>query len=188
MSTKRKILLAVLVIVGIGIGFFQEYLKINVNYLLETGSGIPGFFELDAESKKGIIEASKNKLVQDFYHKPKTINALYSMSESSLAYSKWALTLGFTIIFLVLNSLILKTFTGKKEVVKWLTYLYLAFFILAFLIFLFGKLTGTLDALYPLSRKITGGLQSMVPLMLMLSAVWISERINLKSQENDIHK
>ncbi len=181
MSLSRKIVIALLLVGGLAFGFLQEHIKINVNFILETGARIPRFFEMDIPSKKAWIDYYKKNAPQDFYHKPKTIEALYGMNYGSLIKIKWTLAILFATIYLILNSTIIRLVTGNNITVLWMRYLYIIFLGLALVIFLVGKLTPYSESTYIMSRKILGGLQSLVPLMFMVPAIWLSNRFKIKS-------
>jgi len=178
---SRYFLIVILLSLGLCAGFLQEYLKINVNYILETGRQIPGFFSMDEEKKKAWIEYKKKNAPNDFYHKPETITALYSLKEQTLEQIKWINTIAFIGVFLFLNVSLVRLITGNNQLARWMLYLYGAFFILALIVFLLGKLTGKLENTYMLSREIVGGLQSLIPLMIMLPAIWVAEKMNKKT-------
>lgn len=175
----RFVIAGLVLILGLIAGFVQEYIKINVNYVLETGKQIPGFFTFDSITKKKWIEYKKAQLPSDFYHKPKTIELLYEMNETELNRAKWAITFVFLIVFLIINGLILRLITGEWQLVKWLVYLYLFFFILSLCIFALGKLVGDVPW-YSISREIAGALQSLTPLIIILPAYWLSKKMGGK--------
>ncbi len=181
MKLRRKIVIVLLLISGVVFGFFQEYLKINVNFMIEAGESIPRFYEMDISTKKAWVEYYQKTAPQDFYHKPKTIEALFGMNYGSLIKIKWALAISFVVVYLILNSIIIRLATGNRAAMLWIGYLYIVFFGLALIIFLVGKLTPYSESTYIMSREILGGLQSLVPLMFMAPAIWLSNRFKIKS-------
>jgi len=180
----RNLLIFFLIAGGLSFGFLQEYLKINVNYILETGKQIPGFFDMEKAHKKAWIENKKKNAPQDFYHKPKTIEFLYDLDESSLERLKWVNTIVFIGIFLLLNMIILRLATGTKKEAQWMLYFYLVFFVAAILIFAIGKVIGKPERTYMVSRKIVGALQSLVPLMILLPAILAAKKLNEKKHDS----
>jgi hypothetical protein len=61
--------------------------------------------------------------------------------------------------------------------------LYIAAFAFALLLYLSGKLVGSVQQVYPVSRKVVGALQSLVPLMILVPAFWLSRQWNNKTLE-----
>jgi hypothetical protein len=55
---------------------------------------------------------------------------------------------------------------------------YLAFFGLAFAIYAAGFILGETQTFYPISRRITGALQSLIPVMVLIPAWWIIKNGN----------
>lgn len=181
---RRYFLIVILLSLGLGAGFLQEYIKINVNYILETGKHIPGFFNMDEERKKAWIEYKKKNAPNDFYHRPETITGLYRLKEQTLEQIKWINTIAFIGVFLLLNVALIRSITDNNQHARWVFYFYGAFFILALIVFSLGKLAGKSDKAYILSREIVGGLQSLIPLMIMLPAIWVSEKMNEKKTDS----
>jgi hypothetical protein len=81
---------------------------------------------------------------------------------------------------MIINAWLMKLLTQKWTFVKWTCWMYAVFFGFSFAVFLVGKFTGTYEQAYGVSRKIVGGLQSLVPLMILLPASWL---IQLKDQK-----
>jgi hypothetical protein len=176
--------IAVLLAIAIVAGFVQEYVKVNINYVLEMGGKMPGFFDQDATTRKVWIETMRVDAPYDYYHNHSRLEALYSLSEKNLVILKWVVTVVFVTLFMVINTMLLFMTTRRREVIRWTLWLYLFFFVLSFGVYLFGWFTGTLEQAYGISRKIVGGLQSMVPLMLLLPATWLM-RQTLQSPRNE---
>jgi len=170
---SRYMLIVALLIAAFAVGFFQEYVKVNINYIVETGDRLPGFFEQDASVKKQWLNEVQVDAPYDYYYNHGKFEALYGFSRSGLTTLKWIMTVFFVIVFLGINLLLLHLLTQQRTVLKWTMLLYLVFFVLSFGIYLFGKLTGTFEQAYAVSRRIVGALQSLVPLMLVLPAVWL---------------
>jgi hypothetical protein len=56
---RKTLLIGCLVVVAIALGFYQEQLKISINYILENAPRISGFYGLSAEHKHQAIEAQR---------------------------------------------------------------------------------------------------------------------------------
>lgn len=165
--------ISILVLVALVIGFLQENLKVSVNYLLETGDRIPTFFQQDSNTKQVWLEQVKVNAPFDYYHNHKRIDWLNQLSRENLVRLKWVITLLFVVAFMFINAWLIMWWTNERLYFKWTLRLYLFFFILSFAIYVGGLLTGTLPQAYGVSRKLVGGLQSLVPLMILLPASWL---------------
>lgn len=168
-----------ILVVAIGAGFYQEYIKININYILDMGAQIPGFFDRDFDTRQALLESTKKPDVPfDYYHNHKTIDSLNHLSYKQLSILKWVAAVFFVMLFMLINIGVMRLLTKEKRYTAWMVYLYIGFFVLSFVIFLFGKLTGGFQLAYSVSREILGGLQSIVPLMILVPAIWLHKNKN----------
>lgn len=169
----KTLFIIIVILTGILCGFVQEFVKININYTLEAGDKIRGFYDQDAVTKKQWLTETAIDAPFDYYHNHKRLDSLLNLNKKELTILKWVVTLVSIIIFLIINLLILKLVTGDRLLMRWFVKLYLVFCVLAVLIYVFGKITNTLGQSYAVSREIAGGLQSMVPLMLTIPGWWL---------------
>lgn len=181
MNRKRQLIILLLIFIGLVLGFFQEFIKINLNFIIESGSKIPGFFEADLATKKAWIAYFKSHGPIDFYHSPTDIDLLYNLSLHQLNMLKWLLTVVFTIVYLIINLLLIKRITESAVTSKWMLIFYIVLFVLAFAIFLIGKMIGFSEETYSISRKIVGALQSLIPLMILVPTFWLSKKMHEKN-------
>jgi len=146
---KPKIFIGIiLVIVIVGLGFYRDFIFININYIIE--------------------QLYYNKEV-GHYHS--MYEYLIPLDVSGLMTLKWVLTLTFTLINLLLSVLIIKALLISFSKPLNLLYLgYLMIFILSGATYIVGKLIGQQDLGYTLSRRFMGTLQSPVPLMVVTAA------------------
>lgn len=167
-----------LICLAVTTGFLQENLKVNVNYILEIGDKIPEFFNQTPQVKEAWLEQVKIDAPYDYYHNHNRIELLFNFSRPQLMKLKWIMTIVFVLIFLVFNGLFIKWITKDNRFVRWTIWLYLFFFGFSFVFYLVGHYTGTSIQAYGVSRKIVGGLQSLVPLMILLPASWLIKHDN----------
>lgn len=179
----RYYLLFVLIVFALGIGFYQEKLKVSINYLLDESAAIPDFYQLTAEQKMTVMEAQRKFAPFDYYHNHKTISWLYHLDYAGLKRMKWIVTGVFLLVFFLINAAVLRVFFGSFRTVKWLAYLYVALIALAVAVFFIGHMSGWEKQGYAISRKITGALQSLIPVMIFVPALWLlkTERIYEKN-------
>ncbi|MBX7050596.1 MAG: hypothetical protein K1X54_01030 [Flavobacteriales bacterium] len=171
---KKIIWISGLLIIAIVTGFLQENLKVNVNYILETGDKINGFFNQTPEVKRDWLQQVKIDAPYDYYHNHRRLEFLLNFTRSQLVIAKWVITVFFVALFMILNSTIIFLVTSNTSLRKWTIRLYIAFFLLSFLVYIFGVITGSGTQAYGISRKVVGGLQSLVPLMILLPGYWIN--------------
>lgn len=156
----------ILIFLYISIGFFQELVKVNVNYIIENGYKIEGFYQKSAEERTLLIENSKYKNPFDYYHSHTTIPFFNYFSEGQLKALKWILTLVFVIIFFYINLKALSLIIDDGRFKRWLMMTYVITFCSALGIYGLGVIFGSPDLFYNISRKMVGALQSPVPAMM----------------------
>ncbi len=179
---KRNFRIAMLLIVAIVLGFVLEMIKVNINYLLDTSTKFPTYIMANAKERQAMIESQKMYIPYDYYHNHQQLNFLFAFSNTDLQKIKWLVTILGTVFFLLINLRIVKHITKEARILKWTLWLYLFFFLLSFAIYFIGKMTGTLENAYGVSRKIAGGLQSLSPLMLIIPGWWLMKHNHLLSQ------
>jgi hypothetical protein len=164
---RRFILITSLVATAIALGFLQEQLKVSINYILENAPGIPSFYMLNEQQKHEAIEGQRLVAPFDYYHSHNTLRVLYKLDQSELLRLKWIVTFSSLVVFFLLNALLLHQLEGNGRVWKWLALTYVAFTLLAFAIFAIGRWMNMPEETYAISRRITGALQSLVPVMIL---------------------
>ena len=170
---KRAITLLILVLLAIVSGFYQEKLKISINYILDEGAKMPGFDLLPPDEKMEWIEKARVSAPFDYYHNHHTISWLYHFDSKQLSILKWVVTGFFLLWFLLLNTFLLKTLLVPHDVVRYVPLIYGALIVLALLLFAIGAFTGHQQNAYTLSRRIMGALQSVIPVLI----IWPASRI-----------
>lgn len=177
MKKPNYFIVVLLIVAGLTVGFFQEFVKININYTLDTGFQIPNFFEQDYTTRTELLRKMKPaNMPYDYYQNHNQIEALNHLSYKQLTILKWTVAILFAAVFMAINIGVIWFITKNKSYTKWVLIFYAALFILSFAIFLFGKITGTSERAYAVSREILGGLQSIVPLMVLVPAIWLSKK------------
>lgn len=156
----------ILILIFIVFGFFQEQVKVNVNFILENGGKIEGFYNLGMTERTLLINEAKNKNPFDYYHSHTTIPYFNVLSENGLKIAKWVLTVVFVVIFFFLNIKALSWIIHDGRFKRWLAFTYVISFGAALGIFALGYLFGHHDLFYNISRKMVGALQSPVPAMM----------------------
>ncbi|MEY3850828.1 MAG: hypothetical protein RJA38_1269 [Bacteroidota bacterium] len=167
---RNKIILVAIAFVMIALGFFQEQAKVNVNFILEKGSQIPGFFDQDTSTKLEMLGAEKSKSNFDYYYSHDSIDWLYSFSQSELSKLKWAITFASIATFTLLNILALKFLEFNKKEIKLFLLVEGLCIGLAIATFVSGKLIHQSEAVYPAVRGIMGIVQSPVLVLIFIPA------------------
>jgi hypothetical protein len=91
---------------------------------------------------------------------------------------KWAVTVVSLLVFFIINASLLWLLEGNRQVLPRLALTYLMFTVLAFAIYALGKLISMPDQTYAISRRITGALQSLVPVMIFWPFLRLSKQNN----------
>ena len=167
---RNKIILVAIAFVMIALGFFQEQAKVNVNFILEKGAQIPGFFDQDTSTKLEMLGAEKSKSNFDYYYSHDSIDWLYSFSQSELSKLKWIITFASIATFTLLNILALKFLEFNKKEIKIFLLVEGICIALAIATFVFGKLIHQSEAVYPAVRGIMGIVQSPVLVLIFIPA------------------
>ncbi|MEY3835116.1 MAG: hypothetical protein RI989_544, partial [Bacteroidota bacterium] len=167
---KNKFILVAIAIVMIAMGFYQEQAKVNVNFILEKGAQIPGFFNQNTETKIDLLTAEKSKSNFDYYYSHDSIDWLYSFSQSELSKLKWAITFASIATFTLLNILALKFLEFNKKEIKLFLLVEGLCIGLAIATFVSGKLIHQSEAVYPAVRGIMGIVQSPVLVLIFIPA------------------
>lgn len=154
----------------IALGFFQEQAKVNVNFILEKGAQIPGFFNQNTSTKINLLNAEKSKSNFDYYYSHDTIETLYSFNENELSKLKWVITFASIASFTLLNVLALYFLQFNKKEILWFLWVEGICLLLAILAFFLGKITHQNEAVYPAVRGIMGILQSPVLVLIFIPA------------------
>ena len=170
---KRAISLLMLVLLAVVSGFYQEKLKISINYILDEGSKMPGFFLLSPNEKMEWIEKARVSAPFDYYHNHHTISWLYHFDSKQLSMLKWAVTGFFLLWFLLLNTFLLKALSVPDDLIRYLPWVYGILIAVALLIYALAAFSGFQQSAYTLSRRIMGALQSVIPALI----IWPASRI-----------
>ena len=167
---KNKFILVAIAVVMIAMGFYQEQTKVNVNFILERGAQIPGFFTQNTETKIDLLAAEKSKSNFDYYYSHETIEVLYSFNQGELTKLKWVITFASIASFTLLNILALYFLQFNKKEMQLFLLVEGVCLILAALAFILGKFTHQNEAVYPAVRGIMGILQSPVLVLIFIPA------------------
>ena len=154
----------------IALGFYQEQAKVNVNFILEKGAQLPGFFEQNAATKIQWLSAEKSKSNFDYYYSHETIEWLYSFNQGELTKLKWIITFASIAAFTLLNILALRFLQFNKKEIQMFLLVEGVCLTLAIATFIFGKLIHANELVYPAVRGIMGIVQSPVLVLIFIPA------------------
>jgi hypothetical protein len=170
---KSAITLLMLILLAVVSGFYQEKLKISINYILDEGSKMPGFFLLSPNEKMEWIEKARVSAPFDYYHNHRTISWLYHFDSKQLSMLKWAVTGFFLLWFLLLNTFLLKALSVPDDLTRYLPWVYGILIAVALVVYALAAFSGFQQSAYTLSRRIMGALQSVIPALI----IWPASRI-----------
>jgi hypothetical protein len=176
---KRASKLAVLIFLALVSGFYQEKLKISINYILEQGARTPGFFEQTPDVKYEWIEHARVSAPFDYYHNHQTITWLYHFDSRQLLMLKWGVTGFFLLWFLMLNILLLRTLSISDEITRYIPLLYGSLILISLILYGAGSISGQHQIAYTLSRRVMGALQSVIPVLI----IWPASRLWNRSKK-----
>lgn len=173
--------LAILVFAGmLFAGYLQEHLKIAVNYLLEFAPLIPHYDELMPEQREEALQLIKEgqTVVYDYYYSHRSYPFLFRFNLSSLKLLKWATAPAFVLVQLLGVLAIVWLLFREKRWLRYISVSYALVFVASFAVYFLGKLVGQEAQWYAVSRELLGALQSPMPLMLILPAIWMHRMSN----------
>jgi hypothetical protein len=159
--TKWRLIIPLIVVI-LFIGFFQERVKVSVNFILDKSTNVPHFFNLPPEQRIEALAQLKEQGSFDYYYSHGNIKTLYAMSHIQLKVLKWFITALSVLIHLGINILILRFFNSPKFHFKLLYYLSALIFIIALCSQLLGTLLNLNNEFYPITRGLMGILQTPV--------------------------
>ena len=156
-------LYALLLLSGVLIcGFLQERIKVNINFVLEKGTSIEGFFLKTPEEKALLLNPIKSKGNFDYYYSHESLSFVYQIDESHLKILKWVITITSILIFTVLDLGIFWWFKVERPLYKYYFMLSGTLLFIGASVYALGVFTQQLNVFYPISRGILGVLQSPV--------------------------
>lgn len=145
---NRKALYVILLVIGILLlGSFREFTFLNINFQLQ-------YMYYDTEYYR----------VAPFFH------FLNNFEYSTIYYSKWLLTGGFALAFLILSVLMIKVLFNQRRLITITVASYIILCTVAAISYALGKLAGSTDTGYTIARFLMGLLQSPVVLMFLVLA------------------
>jgi hypothetical protein len=164
----------------IGFGFFQENMKVAINFQLDYLNRKPELQLLFGKEREEAIALIAPVSNIDYYYNHQRFNFLYDLTSSELSKLKWAHTLIFTLVYFFLNLLAAKIWTGVSYF-KPIGIFYGGLFSMALLVYALGLAIGWEGPFYGVSRKIVGVLQSPLPVLIS----WLTRKLrtNLSIQE-----
>jgi hypothetical protein len=167
MKSKIWLKRIALVVIALWIGAWQEHIKIDINYILEQGALVANFDNYNADQKVELLRSTHHYMPYDYYFNHQPILMLVALKLGQLQKLKWVITFLSLVLFFMLNKLLLATFDHAQVFWKPLWMGYVGILGLAFAIFFIGRWAGIASASYSVAREMLGGLQSIVPTMII---------------------
>ena len=152
------------VIATLALGFFQERVKISINFNLKSAGLIADYDSLDAESRMRAIQKSKIGKPYDYYYSHNSVNLLYRLNARELVVLKWLASVLFVFTHLGLGLWLLKAL--RLAMCRWLVQGYALLFGAAAVVYIIGVVLGV--DFYLLARRIVGFLQSPLPVLVLI--------------------
>lgn len=177
MMSSRWII-ATVVLIGLVAGYFQENVKIAINFTLDCAQ-YAGWDSQSIAGRSQQLEAFRVNRPSDYYYNHNPIESLAHLTVGQLKALKWAFSLLLIAFYWILTWIGLRKSYKGKFPVRVLHYGYVGLLVLCATIFAFGKFFQIAPA-YDVAREILGWLQSVVPLLLLVLGYSIYLRFNLK--------
>lgn len=155
------------VVVFILLGFFQEWIKVNINWFIDHLAYIPNYDALLPADRLVELSKMRYEAPYDYYYSHSTLNDLTEFSTRELTMLKYGVGLFLVIIYYVLNHFAIKRMLKKESLLVFLTYIYIgigALVAVFFSLYFFWKHE---MAIYNVGRELLGLLQSPLPVVLI---------------------
>jgi hypothetical protein len=150
----KRLLISALVIFYIACGFFREFVFLNIN----EQSRVTYYRDNDS-------------------HVASSMQWLSGLSYETLYYMKWPLTLAFAAWFAFLAASVVKIAFRDKTLVRITWLAYATAFVLGFIFYGIGSLTGHRETTYAIARFLAGLTETPAMLVILL-AVFMALRKN----------
>ena len=151
----RVLILAAIVLLLLG--YFRDYIFININFL----SGVKYYPGIETD-----------------YKLPSQLGFLNAFTYEQLYYGKFLVTLLFSAAFLLVSIIVIKKIFADSKYIKWTVYTYISLIVLSGVFYSYGMLFNDFNNGYKLSRVFMGFLQSPFVLMVLVPAFKIAENNN----------
>jgi hypothetical protein len=175
---KRNRIFALLLIVGVLLlGFFQEQVKIGINFILDNANQLEHWDSKDSTQRLLDLSRYKDEHYRsyDYYYSHSTVSWLSQLSLHQLAQLKWVVTgLSILLHFFAVAAILQLWFKQSIRLIS-LAVLYLGVIVLSGGVYVLGGWMGYPEPTYAFSRELIGGLQSLVPLMVLAPAIWLRD-------------
>lgn len=155
MKRKNNRMALLLGIVYVAIGFFREFVFLNVN----------------EQSRVTYYHADDSQVAP-------SMRFLEHLSYTTLYYAKYPLTLFFSAIFALLACLVVRLLFGERKYVRFTLLIYAGVFLLSLLFFAIGKLTGQPESFYEIARFIAGLVETPALLIVLVPAFFLATNSN----------
>lgn len=176
MYPRNKIGVLLLVSGLLAFGYFQEFVKVNINYHLDLMGKIESYDLLSTEDRLAEGARLRKDVPYDYYHSHQRIDLLFSWTKAEVVLAKWSGAGLFVLIHFAFAWWIITLLYGRRSYQKWLVYLYGALSILVAASFLLATFSH-LASMYQVSRKMLSFMQSVLPLMVIYPLVYLKRRI-----------
>jgi hypothetical protein len=167
---------ALLVAIFLSLGFAQEWVKVNLNWVLDHAVNLPGYDQLTTDEKRSSLEVFRYNAPYDYYYSHGRIPYFESLSVSELSKWKWGLAFMLVCVYGALN-VFSAYWLNYKDLVVYIIGITLAALCLVVLLTVIYTYIYTSASLYNVSRELLGFVQSPMPIILVLFGALIRKRM-----------
>jgi hypothetical protein len=176
-NRRNNFLVVFLVIAMLGFGYFQEFVKVNINYHLDLIGMIDHYDSLEKVDRLAEGERLRVAVPYDYYHSHQRIDFLFDLEQKQVVMLKWISAAAFILMHFAVCWIILSLLYGRSPYHRWLIYIYGAVSIGVVLSYLLASFTQSAP-IYQISRKMLSFIQSILPLMLIYPVVLLKRRMS----------
>jgi hypothetical protein len=164
---REWVLRVLVVVVFIVVGFFQEWLKVNINWFIDHIAYVPNYNELSPAGRLEELSKMSYNAPYDYYYSHSTINQLASFTSKQLSVLKYGIALTLVVFYFLLNQFVIKRILKKDVLTVFLRNIYICIAATVALFFGMYFLWKHEIAMYNVGRELLGFLQSPMPVIVL---------------------
>ncbi|MBI1266968.1 MAG: hypothetical protein GC193_05995 [Cryomorphaceae bacterium] len=157
----------IVVLIFIAVGFFQEWLKVNINWFIDHIAYVPNYNMLSPDDRLKELSKMDYNAPYDYYYSHSTINQLANFTSKQLAVIKYGIAIILVGFYFVLNRFAIKNILRREALMVFLRYIYIGMIATVALFFGMYFFWKHEIAMYNVGRELLGFLQSPMPIIVL---------------------
>jgi hypothetical protein len=176
---REWILRVMVVVIFIAVGFFQEWLKVNINWFIDHIAYVPNYNALSPADRLEELAKMSYNAPYDYYYSHSTISQLASFTSKQLSVLKYGIAVTLVVVYFMLNRFTIQRILRREGLTVFLRYIYICIAATVALFFGMYFLWKPEIAMYNVGRELLGFLQSPMPvIVLYLSSLFFLKNDN----------